>query len=272
VSPHITSGVLAKKVGEFDFSTIGLRSPIKKNQDGYAASFLGLRLQSQFQSIIQVSDRQVLGHEALLRPTGADNEAVPPMAVFHLAEYDNKVVHLDRVSRTIHLVNYIHSQPKDDSWLFLNVNPRLLTGISDHGKTFAKVLNHYEFPANQIVIEIVEHEIANQSLLLQVVQNFRANGYRIAIDDFGVQSSNFDRVWRLSPDIVKLDGGLCREMGYNRKTQAVLAKLVSILHDLGAKVVMEGIETPEQLAIGIDAGADLVQGYFFGQPSVHPAW
>ncbi len=263
----LSTVALFNKVKEFDLSRIGLSSQIRSIDGNYVVPFLGLRLHSYFQVIVRPSDNALVGHEALLRPTGADEEPIPPLAAFHLANYENKVVELDRICRTIHLVNYLNSEPSEDGLLFLNLNPTMVDHVVDHGKTFAKVLAHYEFPTTRIVIEIVEHEIKNDSTLEKAVENFRDGGYRIAMDDFGVRSSNFDRLWRLAPESVKLDGALFRTMGREPKARAILSKLVSIIHDLGAKVVMEGIETEEQIDDAREAQVDFVQGYLLGRPS-----
>lgn len=97
---------------------------------------------------------------------------------------------------------------------------------------------------------------------------YQACGYRIAIDDFGCRHSNFDRLWKVPPDIVKLDRALILQSANNPRARTILPKLIDILHDLGALVVCEGIETADQHALVVDAGTDLVQGFLYARP--HP--
>jgi EAL domain-containing protein (putative c-di-GMP-specific phosphodiesterase class I) len=103
-----------------------------------------------------------------------------------------------------------------------------------------------------------------------VIAFVRAAGIRIAVDDFGKGYSNFQRVVRISPDIVKLDGELFRAAcaaGRIMDTELLIRRFA----DHGVKTLVEGIETEEQLRIAIDTGAHYVQGYHTGAPRELPA-
>jgi len=101
----------------------------------------------------------------------------------------------------------------------------------------------------------------------QAILGYRRRGFRVAIDDFGAQDSNFDRLWRLTPDVVKIDRTLVVEAVRNPRARRVLPRIVDIIHQLGATVVCEGIETCLQDALARDSGADLVQGFLYGKPA-----
>src|SRR5690606_3189599 len=89
----------------------------------------------------------------------------------------------------------------------------------------------------------------------------------VAIDDFGAGESNFERVWRLRPDIVKLDRAMITEAAQNPLVQRILPGIVSLVHEAGALVVMEGIETERQALIALKSDVDFVQGFYFLRPS-----
>ena len=118
------------------------------------------------------------------------------------------------------------------------------------------------------MLEIIESRIEESDRLVEAVAAYQQRGYRVAIDDFGCQHSNFDRLWQLSPDVVKLDRSLIVQSEINPRARKILPKLVDIIHDLGAQVVCEGIETPDQHALAASVGVDLVQGFYYGRP--HP--
>lgn len=91
-------------------------------------------------------------------------------------------------------------------------------------------------------------------------------GCLIAIDDFGAGHSNFERIWNLRPDIVKLDRSILLKAIKSNHTQKMLTSIVQILHQSGCLVVIEGIETEDQALIAIDSNADFVQGFYFSRP------
>jgi hypothetical protein len=89
----------------------------------------------------------------------------------------------------------------------------------------------------------------------------------IALDDFGAGQSNFDRVWRLQPEIVKLDRSLAQRAAIEPRARGVVTHMVSLLHQCGALVLMEGIELHEEALVALDAQVDLVQGDLFARPA-----
>jgi hypothetical protein len=91
-------------------------------------------------------------------------------------------------------------------------------------------------------------------------------GCLIAIDDFGAGHSNFERIWNLRPDIVKLDRSILLRAIKSNHTQKMLTSIVQILHQSGCLVVIEGIENEEQALIATDSNADFVQGFYFSRP------
>ena len=82
----------------------------------------------------------------------------------------------------------------------------------------------------------------------------------------GAGHSTEERLLLLEPDIVKIDGGWFAEVCRHAAAEKLFRPLLSLLHDHGAKVLVEGIERPDQLQIALEGGADLLQGYLLGRP------
>lgn len=260
------------------------------NPEGLVCSFLGMRLASAFQPIFRTSG-EIIGREALLRAASIQHGALTPDTAFDLATEADKLVLFDRLVRTLHLLGYSNGFAESEL-LFLNVHPRLLTRVSDHGRIFEQILHYYSVPTSRVVIEIKQSAIESDVRLAQAVANYRSLGYKIAVDDFGAAHSGIarinnptrryrslvsnedtaelNRVIALRPDIVKLDGAVIQAAEHTSSAAAVIHGLVNIFHGIGAQVVIEGIETPTQLAIAQDTGADLLQGYFLGYPHFVP--
>lgn len=224
-----------------------------------------LQLTSHYQPIFSLAHRRPVGYEALLRATNASQESIPPLEIFQMAKDDSDIVLLDRLCRNIHLRNFL-SQSDNKSWLFLNVNPKVVVRGKHHGPFFANLLEQYGIPAHRIVVEIVEEQIHDESLLAEAINYYKEMGCVVAIDDFGAGHSNFDRIWRIAPHIVKLDRSIISQAVSNPKVRRVLPSLVSVLHESGSLSLMEGIETEDEALLAMDAGIDFAQGYYFGKP------
>jgi len=84
---------------------------------------------------------------------------------------------------------------------------------------------------------------------------------------FGAGYSNFDRIWRLKPDIVKIDREMTRRVTVEPLARRMFAGIISVLHESGALVCVEGIETEAEALCATDADADLMQGNYFASPA-----
>lgn len=227
-------------------------------------------IDSAFQPIYSVPHRRIVGHEGLLRATTAQ-ECLPvsPLDLLESAENESQSVFLDRLCRTIHMHNY-QVEKTDNLWLFLNVSAQVINRRRDHEPFFADLLAHYKVPPQQVVIEIVEGVIPDFNLLTEAVQFYRDAGCVVAIDDFGAEASDLERIWRVSPDIVKLDRKIIAAAEFNHKARRVLKATVALIHEAGSLALLEGVETANQASIALDSNADLLQGFHFARPDPIP--
>jgi len=231
---------------------------------GLVCSFMGMRLASAFQPIFR-ADGKVVGREALLRASLLEHGDVKPEAAFADALKENRLVQFDRLVRVVHLLNHARSFPEHEL-LFLNVHPQLLTSVGDHGRTFEQILHYYSVPTSRVVIEIRESEVEDETRLAEAIGNYRSLGYRIAVDDFGTAYSSLERVLRLRPNIIKLDGTLIAAAEQASNAVESFKPLVDRFHGADIQVAVEGIETARQLEIARKSGADLLQGFQLARP------
>lgn len=249
------------------------RSSIAKHclqfaDNGALGLFDKLCLSSVFQPIFSVEGGAPCAFEALLRVRDDDGRSISPVEAFKIPESAKEIVYFDRLCRMIHVVNFVTHAGRAEGKLFLNVDARHLTSVQSgaHGAAFEALLRYAGLSPQHVVLEILESGVEDFDLLQDAVRAYQQRGFEVALDDFGSQASNFDRLWRLSPNIVKIDRGLLLQAQSNPRAKSILPKLVEILHDLDAKVVCEGIETPAQWQIARQAGVDLVQGFLFARP------
>ncbi|MBW7470609.1 EAL domain-containing protein [Marinobacter sp. F4218] len=240
---------------------------LSQEGDTWTASFQGLTLRTALQPIYSISHKRIVGYEALIRAFDNDNSAVLPLHLFQLPSSNAENLLLDRLCRYLHIRNY--SGLEDQlNWLFLNVSPQAVTSGSQADSFFGQLLRQTGLPPHRIVMEIVEQPTDDAEKLKETVAYYKKLGCLTAIDDFGAGHSNFERIWNLSPDIVKLDRTLLTRATEDNKARQILNGIVSLLHQSGCLVLLEGVETRDQAMIAIDAGVDFVQGFFFRRPSI----
>lgn len=245
-----------------DFEDYGLAEQFTGE---FNSTFIGVQLNTAFQPIYDSEAGDLYGHEALLRPTLGNELASAPEFAFTYAEQAGKLVEFDRVSRTLHVLNFRQIYA-ENGLLFLNVHPKLLISVSEHGKVFERILHANSVPTDRIVIEIQEALIEHDLRLTGAINNYRDRGYRIAIDRFGSNQSHIDRLWKLTPDFVKLDLNLIQQAETDKRVRSALPGLIKIIKDLGAIPIVTGIETQAQLDIALESGSSLFQGYFLAKP------
>jgi EAL domain-containing protein (putative c-di-GMP-specific phosphodiesterase class I) len=246
--------------------------------DRYSVEHGAWTLSSAFQPVFSLSHMRAVGYEGLLRAHDALDRAVSPLDVFGQAARVGEALQVDRLSHALHLENFKVLGTQNE-WLFLNVYPGALTEPYHIAALLAN-LKRLQIEPRRVVLEVLEHDTEDIEKLADAVQNFREHGFLIALDDFGAGHSNIERIWQLDPDIVKLDRVMLSHAGHAAHTlhvpgnskhrsnmEAILSGVVSLLHEAGKLVLIEGVETEHEAQLALASGADFVQGFFFGRPN-----
>lgn len=244
-----------------------LESRIKQDKNGhYFAKYNGLLLKSVFQPILK-NDTDIIGYEALLRITANDGSSIRTDLFFKSINYsfDCKIF-VERLSRAIHIRNFALSS-KRNARLFLNTIPRsneYFLNNSRNTKLLMQRLSELELKPSQIVIELVELGSYNEKRLLQSIDHLKDLGFVIAIDDYGVECSNIDRVNLVKPNIIKLDRSLLEE--FTCGNQQALHEAIDLGTSINAQTLVEGIETEQQFKSISDLNVGMYQGFHFATP------
>src|SRR5260221_12865356 len=133
------------------------------------------------------------------------------------------------------------------------------------------MLEETGLPAHRVAVELIETPFEDEKRLVAAVEHYRKLGCLIVIDDFGAGYSNFDRIWQLRPDIVKIDREMTRRVTVEPLARRMFAGIISVLHEAGALVCGVGIGTAGEALCATGADADLMQGNYFAAPAARLA-
>ena len=245
-------------------SMLQIERSIQENDGLLTANYAQYELFSLFQPIFSFAHKRLVGCEGLTRCVDANGRLIPPGRLFGSVRDIGETMFLDRLMRALHVGNY-STRKRDNSWLFLNVSPVVVINGDRQKPFFSELLKKYDFPPHRVVIEVMETSIPDEDALESMVSHYQELGCMVAIDDFGAGHSNFERIWRLKPDIVKLDRIMIQRAAMDPTIQRSLSMIVALVHEIGGLVLAEGIETEKQAIMAVNADVDLVQGFLFSE-------
>ena len=137
----------------------------------------------------------------------------------------------------------------------------------DFAQQLADALRQRGLPAAAVELEFTESAlIRNGSHVVKQLADIRAMGVEIAIDDFGTGYSTFSYLQRLPAGIVKLDQSFIRDLPGTARDRMLVRSMIGMAHELGYRVVAEGVETEEARDFLAQADCDEIQGYLVSRP------
>ncbi|MFI3253490.1 MAG: GGDEF domain-containing phosphodiesterase [Eubacteriales bacterium] len=151
----------------------------------------------------------------------------------------------------------------------ISVNLSRVT-LMEHGivDTISDIVDEYQIPSDLIVIEITERiGLVENEVTSSLVENFKAKGFRLSLDDFGCAYSNIITLAQIDVDEVKIDKSLMDNVLSNTKNNVIVKNILSMCNDLGGtSTLAEGIETEEQAEFLRLAQCEMGQGYLYSRP------
>ena len=234
----------------------------------YCASLAGYRLFSAFQPIFYKGG-SLFGHEALLRVVDEGGEWHAPDR-FLAALAPEMALEADRLARLIHVRNF--AQSGQSGCLCLNLMPATVQQDQSgrtHLPLLSSMLQSVELDSGGVIFELPEFEVEHHGQpLLNGMRHAAEMGFGLAVDDFGALPARRDRMGELSPDIIKIDRSLLLDHMAGETSR--LPALLEFGWQIGSRMLIEGIETAEQLEAMRALGVELYQGFYLGKPGELP--
>lgn len=228
-------------------------------------------LHAVFQPIVLLADGAVYGYEALIRgPLASPYES--PEALFRLARDADAIIALEcEAARTALTMWSALNLPGK---LFLNFSPLTLRHLlADSGQAMTDLLaaEGAAIAPARVVIEVTEQTtIGDAGVFGRAMTVLGERGMQYALDDFGTGHANLDLLTTLTPQFVKIDKSLVRGIATSSRRLEILRAVLRMMNAFGGRVIVEGIEDADELAVVRDLGVTAAQGYYLGRPVAHP--
>ena len=224
-------------------------------------------LDVRYQPIYDIHAGRVAGYEALVRWELPGRGTVSPAEFIKLAEETSLIVPvgeyvLDRVVAVLCGLRDAGVAPLPS--IAVNVSARQLVEPGMARQIVARV-QRAGLPAGALKLEVTESRMLDYAPVLAVMQHCRAHGIPFAVDDFGTGYSNLSHLYRLDFEFVKVDQAFARHMFETERAMTIVQAVVAMAHGIGAHVVVEGVETREQLQRLRAMGVRYAQGFLVGQ-------
>lgn len=220
-----------------------------------------------YQPIIDVASGTIEGYEALVRWDRPGVGLLAPSEFLPVAESTDLVCELD-----VWVLRAAAEQLARWNWqrgdtalqVCVNVSGRHISQARVQ-RDVAEVLADVAIEPGQLVVEVTETALMDGDAAAANLDALRSFGVVVSLDDFGTGYQSSTQLSRLPIDVVKIDRCFVDDID-STSARSLLELMIMSAHAFGAKVVVEGIERPEQLELARDLGSEYVQGFYFGAP------
>lgn len=223
---------------------------------------LGESIFPLFQPIYDIYQKKIIKYECLARGR-VEGKIIAPYKFLNAAE-------------RLELTTNITRTMIDKSFAFFKYNRFSfsinLTGADLLDARFIEFLElklkRHNMDPTRVTFEILESvtTYSSTSVMLESLKKIKHLGFKLAIDDFGVENSNFSRLLEIELDFIKIDGLFIKNIAINEKDKKIVLAIVGLAKNLGVETIAEFVETKEVLEVLRECGVDHAQGYFIGKP------
>ena len=222
-----------------------------------------------YQPKFEAKTHRLVGMEALMRWYDEEYGFIPPIQFIPFAEEVGLMPILGEwvlVTACTQMKRWVDAYPDAQLRVAVNISPLHLQE-KDFVYTMKQILCDTGLAANYLEIEITELSFMNGTdVVAETIRELKQLGISIAIDDFGTGYSALSYLKKFPIDTLKIDKSFVRGIKEGTNDESMVTAIINLAHIMNMSVVVEGVETNEELKVVEKAKGDMIQGYYF-----HPA-
>lgn len=222
----------------------------------------------RFMPIFNAKTLHIDGAECLIRCPALFDINAGPEEFIPVAEKSNLISRIDMwvIATAIKCYKELSEIHNYQGTLSINISAMEL-----YNRNFAdnirKVIERYQVPAGNIIIEITETSyVKSTKLTVQTIESIRSLGLKVSLDDFGTGYTAFNQLLHYPVDELKIDKSFIDKIVDDKADRRMVDSMVNLGHSCNTLVVGEGVESIEQYQYLREANCDLIQGYLFSEP------
>ena len=220
------------------------------------------QIEPYFQAIQNISTGKIEKYEVLARGIIGD-EIIEPRYFVNSAK---RLGILTSITKIIITKSFKYFKNRESAFSINLTERDLLEGYLNE---FLKdKLSLHEIEPSRVTFEILESVVVDQNfkVISEQIRELKELGFHIAIDDFGIENSNFNRLLEMNADFIKVDGAFVSELEENEKMGLIVKAIVDLAKSLNIKTVAEFVKDESTYETVKELGIDYAQGYFIGKP------
>ncbi|MCH1983298.1 bifunctional diguanylate cyclase/phosphodiesterase [Ruminococcus sp. OA3] len=217
---------------------------------------------------VSSSDYTMVGAEALIRYQPKEESLLMPASFLPLLEETQLISKLDFYVFEF-VCARISSWADQSKILFpVSVNfSRFSLAQLSFVEHLTDICKKYGVSPGLLEIEVTESVCEVEGIDISVLTSeLQRAGFNVALDDFGTEYANLELLSSVAFDVLKLDKSMVSNLTDNKRAQSIVKSIVELCAKLGTRVVAEGIESEEQLALLKSCGVEVMQGFYFSRP------
>lgn len=223
-----------------------------------------------YQPIFNVETEKFESAEALVRLIDDELGFVSPEEFIPITEECGQIIPLGEIifKKVCQFTNVIKEKNLGVKYIEVNMSP-VQCEKRDIVDTMFSIMDEYHTEPDMINFEITETaeaEFSTGSLVVQNIVDMNKRGVNFSIDDFGSGFAAMDHLFSVPVDLVKVDKSILWQAIDNKDAMIVLRSTLQMIHSLGKKILVEGVESQEMVDILKEIGCNYMQGYFFSKP------
>ena len=250
-----------------------VRKLLSENEDAHILEAIRRALkentfQVYYQPIYSTKEKKVVAAEALIRLFDPEYGFIPPEAMITMAEKEGYILEIGEIVFTEVCRFYSENQLDRIGIRYIEVNLSAVQCMQTRlAEEFMEIMRKFNLSAEQINFEITETSaMISNAVVSHNISHFELHGISLSLDDYGTGYSNISYLYNLPFMFMKIDKSILWSAESNEKADIILRNIFRMAQRLHLKVVMEGVETEDQIRKLLGLKCDYFQGYYFSKP------